>query len=156
MQMTLYKKLPLKTMSRLWGQFNQLELPTWLRKPALSLYIWLFGCSLDEAAIQDLKHYRNLSEFFRRHLRPGIRPIDRAHIVVCRQICHKNYVLLTVVVHLLFHVSVTGIEVRVSFCLDFSNIILFMLEKQSTLHSLFSSSDITLNRTADRNCGYFY
>lgn len=70
-------------MSRLWGQFNQLELPVWLRKPALGLYVWMFNCTLEDAAVQDLKRYRNLSEFFRRRLRAGIRPIDGAHILVC-------------------------------------------------------------------------
>ena len=69
-------------MSRLWGQFNQLEIPKWLRKPALSTYIWMFNCSLSDAAVQDLNQYRNLSEFFRRELRAGIRPLDGAHVLV--------------------------------------------------------------------------
>ena len=81
-QMSLYRKIPLKYMSRLWGQFNQLVLPNWLRRPALRLYIWMFGCCLEDAAVQDLTKYRNLSEFFRRNLRPGIRPIDSAQILV--------------------------------------------------------------------------
>ena len=81
-QMSLYRKMPLKLISRLWGRFNQLELPTWLRRPAFRLYIWLFGCRLEDAAIQDLTKYRNLSEFFRRNLRPGIRPIDSTQILV--------------------------------------------------------------------------
>jgi len=85
-QMSLYRKMPLKLMSRLWGQFNQLELPTWLRRPAFRLYIWLFGCCLEEAAVQDLSKYRNLSEFFRRTLRPGIRPIDPARELVSMQL----------------------------------------------------------------------
>jgi len=80
--MNLYRKMPLKLISRLWGQFNQLELPKWLRYPAFRLYIWLFGCCLEEAAVQDLSKYRNLSEFFRRNLRPGIRPIDHSQILV--------------------------------------------------------------------------
>jgi phosphatidylserine decarboxylase len=80
-RLALYRKMPLKAMSRLWGQFNQLELPLWLRRPSLRLYIWMFGCSLQDAAVQDLSQYRNLSEFFRRVLRPGIRPIDGAHIL---------------------------------------------------------------------------
>jgi hypothetical protein len=66
----------------MWGQFNQLELPSWLRKPAFSLYIWMFNCSLEDAAVQDLKSYRNLSEFFRRELKPGIRPLDGSRILV--------------------------------------------------------------------------
>jgi len=85
--MNLYRKMPLKLISRLWGQFNQLELPTWLRRPAFRLYIWLFGCRLEDAAVQDLTKYRNLSEFFRRNLRPGIRPIDPARVLVSLSLC---------------------------------------------------------------------
>lgn len=74
--------MPLKTMSRLWGRFNQMELPVFLRKPLLGLYIWMFGCDLQEAEIEDLKLYRNLGEFFRRQLKPHVRPIDIDHELV--------------------------------------------------------------------------
>jgi len=74
--MTLYRKIPLKTVSRFWGWCNQRELPTWLRGPALGLYVWLFGCDLSEAVQPDLKAYHNLSELFQRTLRKGVRPID--------------------------------------------------------------------------------
>uniref|UniRef100_A0A0B6ZFD2 Phosphatidylserine decarboxylase proenzyme, mitochondrial n=1 Tax=Arion vulgaris TaxID=1028688 RepID=A0A0B6ZFD2_9EUPU len=76
---SLYRRMPLKTMSRLWGRFNQLELPVFLRKPLLGLYIWMFGCNLQEAEIEDLKLYRNLGEFFRRQLKSHVRPIDVEH-----------------------------------------------------------------------------
>jgi phosphatidylserine decarboxylase len=82
LQVTLYRKMPLKAMSRLWGRFNELELPVFLRRPLLSLYIWMFGCKLDECEIEDLKAYRNLGEFFRRQLKPGVRPIDDDHVLV--------------------------------------------------------------------------
>ena len=61
---------------------NSLELPVWLRTPLLSLYIWAFGVNLEEAAVRDLKHYRNLGEFFRRQLGPGHRPVNKEHCVV--------------------------------------------------------------------------
>lgn len=78
-----YKCLPLKIISRLWGKANNLELPVSLRSPLFKSYIWMFGCNMDEAAIRDLQHYRNLAEFFRRRLRPGVRPVDSKHSVVC-------------------------------------------------------------------------
>ncbi|XP_025091767.1 phosphatidylserine decarboxylase proenzyme, mitochondrial-like isoform X3 [Pomacea canaliculata] len=78
---TLYRKMPLKAMSRLWGRFNELELPIFLRRPLLSLYIWMFGCRLDEAEVEDLRHYRNLGEFFRRQLKPDVRPIDDNYVL---------------------------------------------------------------------------
>ena len=80
--MKLYKALPLRGASRLWGYVNSLELPVWLRGPVYRTYIWAFGCDLDEAAIRDLTHYRNLGEFFRRRLRPGVRPVDSNHSLV--------------------------------------------------------------------------
>src|SRR6218665_777715 len=73
--------MPLKQLSQLWGQFNQLELPVWLRSPAIRLYIWMFNCCLDEADIQDLKQYPNVGEFFQRRLRPGVRPINSQPLV---------------------------------------------------------------------------
>ncbi|XP_064618859.1 phosphatidylserine decarboxylase proenzyme, mitochondrial-like isoform X2 [Lineus longissimus] len=80
-QVQLYRKMPLKAVSRLWGKFNSLDLPNWLRTPAYSLYIWMFNCNLEEAAIEDLRHYRNLGEFFRRQLKPYVRNIDSTHSI---------------------------------------------------------------------------
>lgn len=59
-----------------------MELPTWLRKPVYSLYIWTFGVNMKEAAVEDLDHYRNLSEFFSRKLKPQARPVCGLHSVV--------------------------------------------------------------------------
>ena len=78
----LYRCLPLKIVSRLWGHMNDLVLPMWLREPVLKLYIWAFDCNLEEAVIRDLKHYRNLGEFFRRRIRPVVRPTDKGCSVV--------------------------------------------------------------------------
>ena len=82
LQYALYRRLPLKALSRLWGRFNQLRLPVWLRAPAFRLYIWMFSCQLDEAAVTDLRSYHNLSEFFRRQLRAGVRTVDPTRHVV--------------------------------------------------------------------------
>lgn len=35
--------LPLKAMSRLWGRFNELVIPYYLRVPGFKLYSWIFG-----------------------------------------------------------------------------------------------------------------
>ncbi|XP_067929463.1 phosphatidylserine decarboxylase proenzyme, mitochondrial-like isoform X2 [Watersipora subatra] len=79
---SLYRKLPLRSLSRAWGKFNDLNLPEWSRKPLLSIYIRLFGCDLKEAAVEDLKHYKNLGEFFRRGLKPNVRPVSPDHSLV--------------------------------------------------------------------------
>jgi phosphatidylserine decarboxylase len=68
--------LPLKAMSRLWGRFNELTLPTFLRAPGFRLYSWIFGVNLDEIEEPDLRKYPNLAAFFYRRLKPGARPLD--------------------------------------------------------------------------------
>ena len=85
--------LPLKAVSRLWGRFNELEIPYYLRVPGFRLYSWIFGVkwvskerpwsivltwafSLSEVSEPDLHAYPNLASFFYRTIKPGIRPLD--------------------------------------------------------------------------------
>ncbi|CAI5665943.1 phosphatidylserine decarboxylase proenzyme, mitochondrial isoform X4 [Oreochromis niloticus] len=77
-RVALYRSFPTRLLSRAWGRLNGVELPTWLRKPIYSLYIWTFGVNMQEAAVEDLHHYRNLGEFFRRRLKPAVRPLCAA------------------------------------------------------------------------------
>ncbi|OWF48807.1 phosphatidylserine decarboxylase proenzyme, mitochondrial-like [Mizuhopecten yessoensis] len=79
----LYRKLPLTFMSRAWGKVSQLNLHPVLRRPLLGFYVWLWGVDLDEAADENLNNYRNLSEFFRRQLKPHVRPVDEHHSLTC-------------------------------------------------------------------------
>ncbi|ELK31543.1 Phosphatidylserine decarboxylase proenzyme [Myotis davidii] len=81
-RVALYKSVPTRLLSRAWGRLNQVELPHWLRRPVYSLYIWTFGVNMKEAAVEDLHHYRNLSEFFRRKLKPQARPVCGVHCVI--------------------------------------------------------------------------
>ncbi|XP_042612951.1 phosphatidylserine decarboxylase proenzyme, mitochondrial-like isoform X2 [Cyprinus carpio] len=81
-QVSIYKSIPTRLLSRAWGRLNQVDLPTWLRKPVFRLYIWTFGVNMKEAAIEDLQHYRNLGEFFRRKLKPQVRPVCNSHCVI--------------------------------------------------------------------------
>ncbi|KAI0464772.1 phosphatidylserine decarboxylase 1 [Komagataella kurtzmanii] len=71
-----YSTLPLKAISRVWGQFNSFELPIWLRSPSYKFYAYVFGVNLDEVAEPDLSKFRNLGEFFYRTIKPETRPID--------------------------------------------------------------------------------
>lgn len=79
--MYAYLTLPLKTISRLWGQFNSIDLPVWLRGPLYRLYSAVFGVNLDEMDEPDLKTYSNLLEFFYRRLKPGVRPVADLDLV---------------------------------------------------------------------------
>uniref|UniRef100_A0A8L2QDB1 Phosphatidylserine decarboxylase proenzyme, mitochondrial n=1 Tax=Rattus norvegicus TaxID=10116 RepID=A0A8L2QDB1_RAT len=81
-EVSLYKSVPTRLLSRACGRLNQVELPSWLRRPVYSLYIWTFGVNMTEAAVEDLQHYRNLSEFFRRKLKPQARPVCGLHSVI--------------------------------------------------------------------------
>ncbi|KAI9251191.1 phosphatidylserine decarboxylase-domain-containing protein [Sporodiniella umbellata] len=69
--------LPLRSMSRLWGAFNSLTIPTPLRPAGFKLYSWIFGCNLDEMKNPNLYDYPNLSAFFYRELKDGARPIAK-------------------------------------------------------------------------------
>ncbi|KAL6720413.1 phosphatidylserine decarboxylase 1 [Lecanora helva] len=75
-QVQVMSTLPLKAVSRLWGRFNELEIPYYLRVPGFKLYSWIFGVNLSEVAESDLHEYKNLASFFYRTLKPGVRPLD--------------------------------------------------------------------------------
>lgn len=42
--------LPLKAVSRVWGRFNELEIPYYLRIPGFKLYGWIFGVKYEPAS----------------------------------------------------------------------------------------------------------
>lgn len=42
-QVQVMSTLPLKAISRLWGRFNELTIPYYLRVPGFKLYSWIFG-----------------------------------------------------------------------------------------------------------------
>ncbi|KAI1468941.1 phosphatidylserine decarboxylase [Daldinia caldariorum] len=75
-QVQVMSTLPLKAMSRLWGKFNEIPIPYYLRIPGFKLYAFIFGVNLDEVSEPDLRAYPNLSAFFYRTLKPGVRPLD--------------------------------------------------------------------------------
>ncbi|RFU35745.1 hypothetical protein B7463_g605, partial [Scytalidium lignicola] len=75
-QVQVMSTLPLKAISRLWGRFNEFEIPYYLRVPGFKLYSWIFGVTLSDVSEPDLHVYPNLSAFFYRTLKPGVRPLD--------------------------------------------------------------------------------
>ncbi|RDA94743.1 hypothetical protein CP533_6725 [Ophiocordyceps camponoti-saundersi (nom. inval.)] len=75
-QVKVMSTLPLKAISRLWGRFNELDIPYYLRVPGFKLYSFIFGVNLDEVSEPDLHVYPNLAAFFYRTLKPGVRPLD--------------------------------------------------------------------------------
>ncbi|CCG84433.1 protein of unknown function [Taphrina deformans PYCC 5710] len=81
-QVYVLETLPLRSISRVWGKFNEIDLPVFMRIPGYKLYSWIFGCDLSEMKEKDLTQYRNLAEFFYRELDNGIRPIDEEATMV--------------------------------------------------------------------------
>ncbi|ORY71892.1 phosphatidylserine decarboxylase-domain-containing protein [Pseudomassariella vexata] len=75
-QVRVMSTLPLKALSRLWGKFNEINIPYYLRVPGFKLYSFIFGVNLSEVAEPDLHVYPNLAAFFYRNLKPGVRPLD--------------------------------------------------------------------------------
>ncbi|KAI9888747.1 MAG: phosphatidylserine decarboxylase 1 [Vezdaea aestivalis] len=75
-QVQVLSTLPLKAMSRVWGWFNELTIPYYLRVPGFKLYAFIFGANLTEISEPDLHSYPNLAAFFYRTLKPGARPLD--------------------------------------------------------------------------------
>ncbi|EXJ94897.1 phosphatidylserine decarboxylase [Capronia coronata CBS 617.96] len=75
-QVQIMSTLPLKAISRVWGRFNELTIPYYLRVPGFKLYGRIFGVNFEEMAEPDLHAYPNLASFFYRELKPGIRPLD--------------------------------------------------------------------------------
>ncbi|KAF2265242.1 phosphatidylserine decarboxylase [Lojkania enalia] len=75
-QVQIMSTLPLKALSRLWGRFNELDIPYYLRVPGFKLYSFIFGVNLSEIEEADLHKFPNLAAFFYRTLKPGVRPLD--------------------------------------------------------------------------------
>ncbi|XP_046979526.1 phosphatidylserine decarboxylase proenzyme, mitochondrial [Schistocerca americana] len=81
-EVTCYRSVPLRLVSRSWGWFSNLELPEPLRTRLISAYITKFGCNLEEAAVTNLSAYRSLADFFCRELRHDARPIAATDCLV--------------------------------------------------------------------------
>ncbi len=66
----------------MWGDVTSTELPLWLRRPVLGLYVWAFGCKMEEAVEEDLRAYRSLLALFTRELKDGVRRVSQGHPLV--------------------------------------------------------------------------
>ncbi|CAF0861589.1 unnamed protein product [Didymodactylos carnosus] len=75
-RVSLYKLLPLKLVSRVFGWLSRLYLPVWLRPLCFKFYIKLFKCRTEEMFNEDLTSYKTISEFFRRKIKLNLRPLD--------------------------------------------------------------------------------
>jgi len=74
-QVSVYTSLPLRLESRIWGYIARLHLPVFLRAPVIGFFARAVGCDLSEAEQEDLTKYVSLNEFFRRGVKPELRPV---------------------------------------------------------------------------------
>lgn len=82
-QLTLFRQLPARILSRWWGQVMETPLPRWLRRPLLGGYVWLFGCNMREAKQERVEDYESFAALFTRELKRGARPITSQQQLVC-------------------------------------------------------------------------
>jgi len=74
-EITTYKTLPLKFVSRLWGNIAEIQIPENWRPIVYGWYINYFGVNLEEAEHEDLRVYPSISDFFVRSLKSHCRPV---------------------------------------------------------------------------------
>lgn len=67
--------LPLRFISRRWGEITSVELPLWLRSYVYSGWARAFHSNLDEAS-RPIEEYPSLRAFFTRKLKDGARPLE--------------------------------------------------------------------------------
>lgn len=73
---SLYEALPLRFLSRVWGRMMDVELPHFLLVPLLKQYCKFFNVNMADAVIEDVSGYKSVGQFFRRPLKPELRPIS--------------------------------------------------------------------------------
>lgn len=67
--------LPLRFISRRWGEITSIELPQWLRPIVYSGWARAFHSNLEEAS-RPIEEYPSLRAFFTRKLKDGARPLE--------------------------------------------------------------------------------
>ena len=90
-QLVLFRQLPSRLLSRTWGKLTSKELPRWCRGPVLGLYVWAFGCNMEEALIEDIREYPSLSKLFTRQLKEGARVVSSECLVVSSLVLVCDY-----------------------------------------------------------------
>lgn len=69
--------VPLRATSSLLGRVTSYDVPVWMRSFVYGAFCRAYECEMDEAHDSDYRNYQNLSELFRRRLRPETRPISQ-------------------------------------------------------------------------------
>jgi len=81
-EITCYRAVPLRVLSRVWGWLLSKQLPPLIRPLVYNYYASTYNCNLEEAAHDDLTVYKSLAEFFCRPLKDGVRPVNEVDCIV--------------------------------------------------------------------------
>ncbi|KAK9500552.1 hypothetical protein O3M35_001796 [Rhynocoris fuscipes] len=79
-EVTCYKSLPLRAMSRMCGHLSRVSVPTLLRNPIYGSYARFFSVDTSEMS-QPIIDYGCFGDFFARDLKEGVRPLDEDCLV---------------------------------------------------------------------------
>jgi len=77
----IYKFIPTRLISRLWGLIHSWRIWIGFRPFFYRIYSAIYGVKIEEALEQNLYSYENLGEFFRRQINPACRPLARTNLV---------------------------------------------------------------------------
>ena len=95
-QAGLMRKMPNRAMSRAFGKFCEVHFPAWIRTPCIRFTAWYYSCNVCEAKEEDLTKYETFGAFFKRELKPNLRPIDQASSLVSSlllQLLHPIFIV---------------------------------------------------------------
>lgn len=92
LQLSMFRLIPARTLSRAWGELACWKLPLFLRRPLLGFYVWAFSCRMEEAMVEDLQCYHSLMQLFTRRLKSGTRPISALHELVINHVTVSSVV----------------------------------------------------------------
>lgn len=92
LQITCYRAVPYRILSRVCGWLLSKQLPPLIRPMVYNYYASRYNCNLEEAAHEDLTVYKSLAEFFCRPLKDGVRPVSKVDCIVSNLfVCRLNY-----------------------------------------------------------------
>ena len=81
LQLLLFRLLPARFLSRLWGFTMSIEVPEAVRTLVYSSFVWKYSCNMTEAEVESLRHYTSLGTLFTRKLKKIARTISESKLV---------------------------------------------------------------------------
>jgi hypothetical protein len=134
-----YRSLPLRETSRFGSRLLSVNIyPRSLRKPLYKYFCRIFDGDINECEYgpDHLDYYANFGQFFRRNLKPGVRPIDKDSSIVSP--CDGEILangLVTSVENL--NIIIKGIPYTIKDLFQFDQYEIERLQKKQSKSSLF-------------------